>query len=331
MSLLLRGKAMDRRRFLSAGAAMLATPLPLDAQPGHAALSTRRLNNVMIAVSNLDCSVAFYQKLFGPAVMDGDTALIRIGDGPHFLGITQAKNGAELGFLSYGLTVADFDPARVQKAIAGIGFKAQSESRNGTPEVWTADPDAIKIQLQHVAYGHGAGLLGAVLPPAPLKGAPAFHLKTISHVTVTNSSGPKSLDFYGRMFGWPVQSKQGPAIWAFAIGEGLDCVVFNVTANNPAAKAGINHTCFTLPGFDANTVMNILADNGMEPIEYGNAAAIKPLTCRTRLRQRANNGGGPGYWLGTPEVYFNDPDNIAMQLQDVSYCGGSGLQGEVCS
>jgi hypothetical protein len=31
-----------------------------------------------------------------------------------------------------------------------------------------------------------------------------------------------------------------------------------------------------------------------------------------------------------PELYFNDPDNIAMQLQDVSYCGGSGMQGEVC-
>ena len=77
--------------------------------------------------------------------------------------------------------------------------------------------------------------------------------------------------------------------------------------------------------------MNILSDNGLEPIEYGNAALIKPMTCRTRLRQRANNGGGPGHWLGTPETYFKDPDNIAMQLQDVSYCGGSGLQGEVCS
>src|ERR1700759_4643633 len=134
---------MDRRTLLGAGAALLATPLPLGAQPGHAALSTRRMNNVMIAVSNLDRSVAFYQKLFGPAVIDGDTALIRIGDGPHFLGITQVKNGAEPGFLSYGLTVADFDPARVRKAIAGIGFKAESSNRAGTPEVWAYDPDAI--------------------------------------------------------------------------------------------------------------------------------------------------------------------------------------------
>jgi catechol 2,3-dioxygenase-like lactoylglutathione lyase family enzyme len=321
---------MDRRTLLGAGAALLATPLPLGAQPMKAALSTRRLNNVMIGVSNLDRSVAFYQKLFGPAVMDGDTAIIRIGSGPHFLGITQVKTGAQPGFLSYGLTVADFDPAQVQKAITGIGFKAETGNRNGTPEVWTYDPDAIKIQLQHVTYGHGAGPLGAALPSARPKGTPAFNLRAISHVTLTNSNGPKSLDFYNRMFGWPVQSKQGPTQWCFSVGEGLDCVVFNVGVNNPAAKVGVNHACFTMPAFDANTVMNILSDNGLEPIEYGNAALIKPLTCRTRLRQRANNGGGPGHWLGTPELYFNDPDNIAMQLQDVSYCGGSGMQGEVC-
>jgi MFS transporter, YNFM family, putative membrane transport protein len=47
-------------------------------------------------------------------------------------------------------------------------------------------------------------------------------------------------------------------------------------------------------------------------------------------RQRANNGGGPTSPLGTPELYFNDPDNISIQIQDVSYCGGSGRLGEIC-
>jgi catechol 2,3-dioxygenase-like lactoylglutathione lyase family enzyme len=155
-------------------------------------------------------------------------------------------------------------------------------------------------------------------------------LKGLSHVTLTNSNGPRSLDFYSRLFGWKVQSKQGATQWCFSVGEGLDCVVFNVGVNNPNANAGVNHGCFTIANFDANTVMNILSDNGLEPIEYGNNALIKPLTCRLRLRQRANNGGGPGHALGTPELYLNDPDNIALQIQDTSYCGGSGPQGEVC-
>jgi len=320
----------DRRTFVLSSAA-LATGLvtPVAAQPAKPTLITRRLNNVMIAVSDIDRSIDFYQKLFGTPTIEGDVAIIRIGDGPHFLGLTQAKNGNQTGFLSYGLTVDNFDPARVTKSLTAIGAKNDVTNRGGTPEIWTYDPDNIKIQLQHTSYGHGSGTLGAVTRPVPPRATPAFNLKTISHVTLTNSNGPRSLEFYIKAFGWPVQSKQG-STWCFSVGEGLDCVVFNSAANNPNAKTGINHACFTMPAFDPNTVMGILTDHGLEPIEYGNSALIKPLTCRTRFRQRANNGGGPGHWLGTAELYFNDPDNIAMQLQDISYCGGSGLLGEVC-
>jgi hypothetical protein len=69
---------------------------------------------------------------------------------------------------------------------------------------------------------------------------------------------------------------------------------------------------------------------GLEPIEVGNPALIKPMTCRVKWRQRANNGRGPTSPLGTPELYFNDPDNVAIQIQDVSYCGGSGRLGQIC-
>src|ERR1022692_1774379 len=252
----------SRRNFLAAGSALAATPIlarsAIAQAPAKPALATRRLNNVMIAVSNLDRSVAFYQKLFGAPVMDGDTAIVRIGDGPHFLGITQVKAGATPGFLSYGLTVDNFDAARAARALTAINAKAETTNRNGTPELWTYDPDNIKIQLQATTYGHGGGLLGAVLPPAPPKGKPAFNLKTISHCTLTNSNGPRSLDFYTRAFGWLVQSKQGPTQWCFSVGEALDCIVFNVGVNNPNARAGINHACFTMPAFEPNTVMNIL-------------------------------------------------------------------------
>ena len=27
---------------------------------------------------------------------------------------------------------------------------------------------------------------------------------------------------------------------------------------------------------------------------------------------------------------FEDPDNLMMQVQDVSYCGGSGVNGQIC-
>ena len=31
-----------------------------------------------------------------------------------------------------------------------------------------------------------------------------------------------------------------------------------------------------------------------------------------------------------PELTFNDPDGIELQLQDVTYCGGSGVLGDLC-
>jgi hypothetical protein len=40
-----------------------------------------------------------------------------------------------------------------------------------------------------------------------------------------------------------------------------------------------------------------------------------------------NRGGAEG---GTPELYFTDPDGLAIQIQDVTYCGGGGFLGELC-
>ena len=31
------------------------------------------------------------------------------------------------------------------------------------------------------------------------------------------------------------------------------------------------------------------------------------------------------------ELMFQDPDNIPVQIQDVRYCGGSGVLGDLCN
>src|SRR5690349_8517098 len=104
--------AMTRRSALLALSATMVAP-PLLAQPARPVIQTRRLNNVMIAVSNVQRSVAFYERLFGPPVRQGDTAVFRVGEGPHFFALAPVRGGAKPDFLSYGLTVADFDAERV--------------------------------------------------------------------------------------------------------------------------------------------------------------------------------------------------------------------------
>jgi catechol 2,3-dioxygenase-like lactoylglutathione lyase family enzyme len=321
---------MTRRRALLALSIAVAPPV-LMAQESRAQIRTRRLNNVMMAVSNLERSTKFYERLFGPSVRQGDVAVFRVGAGPHFFALTEVRRGEKPDFLSYGMTVSDFDAERMMRALADLGVSgAEKTLRGDTPELFLRDPNGIKIQLQHTSYGHGSGPSGDILPPASTAVAePVFKLKTINHVTLTIANGGRERDFYQTVFGLPVRAMQGDGV-TLAIGEGTDGIVFNAAANNPNAVSGINHACFTIENFDPERVMAILVENGFEPIENGIPSLIKPLTCRVRWRQRANNGGGPTSPLGTPELYFTDPDNLRIQLQDVSYCGGSGRLGQIC-
>jgi catechol 2,3-dioxygenase-like lactoylglutathione lyase family enzyme len=318
---------MTRRKALLAFSATMISPA-LMAQQTKPVIQTRRLNNVRIAVSNLERSTAFYEKLFGPSVRQDGTVIFRVGEGPHFFTLSAVRSGAKPDFLSYGMTVVDFDAERVMKTLADLGVgSAEITQRGDTPELFVSDPNGIRVQLAHAAYGYGSGARGDGFPRAVAK--PAFQLKSINHVTLTIANGAREKEFYQTVFGLAVRAMQGDGV-TLAIGEGTDGIVFNAAANNPNAVSGINHACFTIENFDTERAMAILIDHGLEPIESGIPALVKPLTCRVRWRQRANNGGGPGSPLGTPEVYFTDPDNIRIQIQDVSYCGGSGRLGEIC-
>ncbi len=323
-------RAMTRRSALLALSVTAVSPV-LMAQELKAQIRTRRLNNVMMSVSNLERSTKFYERLFGPSIRQGDVAVFRVGGGPHFFALTTVGRGEKPDFLSYGMTVTDFDPARAMRTLADRGVSgAETTLRGDTPELFVRDPNGIKIQLVHTAYGHGSGPRGDILPPASTAVAePLFKIKTINHVTLTIANGSRERDFYQTVFGLPVRAMQGDGV-TLAIGEGTDGIVFNASANNPNAVSGINHACFTIENFDPERVMATLVENGLEPIENGIPSLIKPLTCRVRWRQRANNGGGPTSPLGTPELYFTDPDNLRIQLQDVSYCGGSGRLGQIC-
>jgi catechol 2,3-dioxygenase-like lactoylglutathione lyase family enzyme len=322
--------AMGRRRVLLGLPATLLASGVL-AQTAGPPVAVRHFNNVMIAVSDLPRSISFYEKLFGAPVRAADGAIFRVGDGAQFFMLSQTPAGTAAGILSYGLGVADFNAEGLAQVLAGRGIAVSPIAlRGATPELFLTDPNGVRMQLQDERYMHGSGPRGDVLPPAPRgAGRPAFALRTINHVTLDTTEGTKSLAFYQDIFGLAVQSRQGTTV-TMAIGTSRQAVVFN-TAANKGGIGRINHVCFTIRNFDPARAMGVLIDKGLEPIEFGNSALIKPLTCRVRLRQRAANGGGPTSPLGTAELYFTDPDNIAIQLQDESYCGGSGWLGQICS
>src|SRR5260221_6426653 len=174
----------------------------LMAQQKAPVIATRRLNNVMIAVSDLNRSATFYEKLFGPPVRQGDAVIFRVGDGPHFFALTPVKSGAKPAYLSYGMTVADFDAVRTIRTLTDLGVGGVQMTRRGdTPELFVPDADGIKIQLQHTAYGYGSGPRGDLLPRQPVAASrPVFALKTINHFTLTIANRARAQEFYDTVF-----------------------------------------------------------------------------------------------------------------------------------
>ena len=85
----------------------------------------------------------------------------------------------------------------------------------------------------------------------------------------------------------------------------------------------IDHACMSMTGFNPDAVTKILTGYGLKPMPN---ASREPLVTYISLRM-PNRGGAEG---GTPELYFTDPDGLAIQIQDVKYCGGGGLLGELC-
>ena len=150
--------------------------------------------------------------------------------------------------------------------------------------------------------GGAAAQQGAA--PAPIR------VRTMNHVTLTVSDVQRSVEFYQRVLGLPLVTTQGterdwnaPAVPVLGIGDGPQFIAFS-----QGDRPHINHYCLGMEGFDAAEIVARLAQHGIE----------------ARVRMRADSDPP------AEELIFPDPDGIPVQIQDVSYCGGSGKLGDLC-
>ena len=352
----------SRREFLktaAAGAYVLVAAPRLPAQTPAPPMRVRGINHVTLSVSDVKRSVDFYQGLFGMPVLSrqGSTTNLQIGAGPQFLGVSAAGSGPpRLDHLALG--VEDFSVERVSRILTQHGVTKVDNSagsrggglsggpmkmrvrmrgadaggaREGTPELYVGDPNGFVIQLQDPRYCGGAGALGNVCPAPerpPRRGLIA--LRGWSHCTNSVSDPAASRTFCQDLFGLRIQAYQGPTAPVLGLG-GVEFLMFTAAAagrggSDAAPRAAINHLCMTAENFRPETVIRALETYGIKP--RGDAqGAPGPLVHYISLR-RDDRGGAKE---GTPELYFTDPDGLIVQLQDVSYCGGSGVLGNVCS
>jgi len=347
---------VSRRSVLLSLAALVAW---LAAQTVRPTIRVRGINHVTLAVSDVKRSVDFYQGLFGMPVMSrqGIATNLQIGAGPQHLGITAAGSSPPridhlcLGVEDFSVErlariLAQHDVTRVVELTAG-GSGALSAgpmrmrvrmrgpdaggAREGTPEIYVSDPNGFVFQLQDPRYCGGGGPVGNVCPapePPPTRGLLA--LRGWNHCTNSVPDPALSRRFVQDVFGLGIQAYQGPTAPVFGVGDGAEFLMFTAGGGGrggaaSAPRAGINHLCMTVEPFQPDAIIKALERYGIAP--RGSApGAPGPLVHYVSMR-RADRGGAPD---GTPELYFTDPDGLPIQLQDVSYCGGAGVLGNVC-
>ena len=345
---------LTRRGLLLALPGMTLAHAALRAQAPSPTLRIGGLNHMTLSVSDPARSIAFYQQLFGMPVQahQGATTLLRVGDGPQFIAISQAAPGTAPGINHYCVTIDDFEVDRVLRVLASHGvsraegaagglsggpLKVRVRMRGpeaggapgGTPELYVGDPDGIVVQLQDARYCGGSGAFGEVcqVEPAPVTGA--LRVRDYSHFTIFSTDATRSNAFFRDVFGTGIRSYQGPTAPTVAVGPTVEFIMFTgggAPAPGAAPRpASINHVCLNMRDFDPTAVIRTLESFGIRPRESA-TGPVPPM--RHYISMRMENRGGAKE--GTPELYFTDPDGILVQLQDVRYCGGGGFLGDVC-
>ena len=263
---------------------------------------------------------------------------------------------------AHGFTAAPADAAKPGPKQLLVRTRRQNEGGSpdgSTRDLFAADPSGVVFQLHHTGYCGGSGALGNVctaVEPSTKKGIIA--LKDTSHFTI-NATDPTTVQMYLDMFGFTPLAYQAQTP-GWQVGNGVHFLMFigggGPTRGNAAGAAGpargaapggvapgggagpapgrgrgagapgagrIDHACVAMDNFDAAAVTKLLVSYGLKQQD---GQGRTPLVTYISLRM-PNRGGAEG---GTPELYFTDPDGLAIQIQDVKYCGGGGLLGELC-
>ena len=334
-------RQVSRRIFLGSLAALAVAP-PALAQTGPP-IPVRAINHMTLSVSDPARSVQWYQGLFGMpiAARQAETVVLRVGDGPQFMALGGGvSSNPRITHLC--LAVDNFDADQLVRILGENGVAASDASGPmrsrirmrgdkfggapaGTPELYFGDPDGVVIQLQDSVYCGGAGLLGeqCLVAPEPAPSDGLLTVRDYNHFTIFVTDQQRSIAFYQRLFGMPVDTYQG-AQPVLRVGSGNQFLALAGAGGGPTGSI-IHHACLSVDDFDVERILGALESYGV--MHRGDARGpVGPLMSYVTMRME-NRGGAPG---GTPELYFTDPDGILIQLQDASYCGGNGYLGDVC-
>lgn len=144
-----------------------------------------------------------------------------------------------------------------------------------------------------------AALMAMTLPTASRSQAtPLIGSATqLNHATLYVKNVARSQEFYQKLFGMPVLTRQGLGV-NLRVGVGF----LGLAPARDGVAPRIDHICLSVDHFDAKSVL----------------PKLQALKLNAEIAQRGD----------TEELYFVDPDGITVQIQDTRYRGGIGPLGD---
>jgi len=127
---------------------------------------------------------------------------------------------------------------------------------------------------------------GAAVPAA----TPILKARTINHVSIYVRNLARSKAFYRDLAGLPVRD-EGPDFCEFRC-EGSFLGLY-AHADEPGKKAGVDHFCLGIEGYDPKATFAVLRDRAPE--------------------------AAPTLENEDAQVYVRDPDGVRVQFDDVGY------------
>ena len=309
----------------------------LMAQAGQSYLPVRvsTLNHVSFGCADLARTVAWYERVLGIpryAFQDyggggGGQTVLRVGsdEQPAYMALSQrdpesfSAPPSRRPHFCWG--IEGFNVHRIFRALAEMPALARSVLREGTTinGVNFDGPDGAPLQFNPVIACGGVGFLGEVCDTSVVAvrrpgDPPPIQVRTMNHIKYFVTDLQRSLKWYQKLTDMEIVTYQeleegprtagydGAPIPVLRVGSGPQHLAL-VEGTGPEAFRP--HVGFGVEGFDPERIMKTLAGHG--------------VTARVRMREGI-----------TPEILLDGPDGVGIQLQDVTYCGGGGVLGNVC-
>ncbi len=166
--------------------------------------------------------------------------------------------------------------------------------------------------------GYGTALVGALMLSGTVSAQSGIQLDKLNFLELRVSDMAKSLAFYQKLFGMPVQSRSEDRVF-LKLGPYNQYLALRPVRNGE--RPAITHYGFSVKNFDLDDTLAQLKVGGFRqiaPPDITVPGIENPMT--TWVSDRG----------GVPTLYLSDERGLVLQLTDSSWCAGTGALGNVC-